>query len=226
MSYIRPVDFNSCLRYIFSMNTSLKNAVVASTIMHSIIFIPFFNLAMPMRDKDVKKDMVVDYVVMKEPTSVEIAQRQMTIKSIQTPRLELNKNVEVKPVASPKPAETKKDTIAKRKANDRIAKKEAQVRSTKDYVGYYQFIREKIRQRLKANYRDYRRQGEVRLTFTLASSGALRDIGIDSASSVNDNVLRDIAVLSLKEASPFPAFPKALSLPKMSFDVIISFKKE
>jgi len=208
------------------MNRSFKGAVVASTVLHSLIFIPFLNIAILPLDKKPEKDMVVDYVVIREPAKIEARKMTVSIKSIETPKMELNKVVDVKPVAAPKPAEVKKKSAVKEKADEKIAKKEAQIKTTKDYVGYYQFIREKIRQRLKYNYRDYRREGDVRLVFTLDSRGAMKEVNIDERSSVNDRVLRDIAIMSIKDASPFPSFPKALSLPKMSFDVVVSFRKE
>jgi len=39
-------------------------------------------------------------------------------------------------------------------------------------------------------------------------------------------ILIDIALKSVRDASPFPPFPKEFSAPKMSFDLTVSFKKQ
>jgi hypothetical protein len=213
---------------LHTMKTSLKNAVIASTVMHSVIFLPFYNIAIPALNKEMNKDMVVDYVVVKEPARGEAPRKPSSAGPAEIPKLGSNKNVnvEVKPVEIARQAEVVKNTVIKKRADERIATKETRIKSTKDYAGYYQLIREKIRGRLNENYRDFRREGSVRMTFTLDCYGGLRDLGIDNTSSVSDIELRDIAVRSLREAAPFPAFPKALSLPRMTFNVVVSFKKE
>lgn len=208
------------------MKRTFRGAVVASTILHSVIFVPFLNIAILPIDKKPEKDMVVDYIVTKEVSRPKPSKIAMDIKKQETPRVELAKTVDIKPVDTPKPAETRKSAPVKAKTDDRMAKKEAAIKTTKDYVGYYQFIREKIRQKLKNNYRSYRREGDVRILFTLDARGVLKSVGVDAASSVDDRALHDIAIMSVKDAAPFPNFPKALSLPKMSFDVVVSFRKE
>jgi len=208
------------------MKRSLKNAVIASTILHSIAFVPFYGIVMPVQNKEAKKDMVVDYVILKEAVRVETPKKTISIRPIDTPKVALDKVVDVKPAVPAKPIESRSEAAAKRKTDERIAKKEAQIKSTKDYAGYYQFMREKIRQRLKANYRNYRKEGDVHLVFTLDSNGGLSAFGIDDVRSTGDGALREIAAISLREAAPFPAFPKALALPRMSFDVVISFLRE
>ena len=107
-----------------------------------------------------------------------------------------------------------------------IARKQAKIRSTKDYINYYQLIREKIRQRLKSHYGRQHGEGEVRLEFLLRADGALLAAGADRAASTQDAALVEIALKSLKEASPLPPFPKAVDLPRMSFDLTVVFKKE
>jgi hypothetical protein len=43
---------------------------------------------------------------------------------------------------------------------------------------------------------------------------------------VDNGALIDIATTSLKRSSPFPKFPEALSSPRVSFHVVISFKEK
>ena len=95
-----------------------------------------------------------------------------------------------------------------------------------DYAGYYKVIREKIMKTLKNLYRYYRRKGDVYLSFTLKSDGALTSFGVDGTKSTGDKALTDIAALSLRQASPFPPLPENLSLSQLSFNVIISFRDE
>lgn len=216
------------------MNNYFGKALIISTAAHSLIFLPFFNSPITTMLRE-NKPMVVDYVKIKEPPRVEILKRRseqaasapkITIaKTVETPKIELAKVVDVKPAnLEVKPA--KNSTQANRAAMERAAKKQAKIRSTKDYVNYYQLIREKIRQRLKANYSYYRKEGDIHLIFNLNSEGELLDASIDQATSASNSTLREIALSSLKEASPFPSFPKALSLPRMTFEVIISFRKD
>jgi outer membrane biosynthesis protein TonB len=96
--------------------------------------------------------------------------------------------------------------------------------SSDEYLGYYKIIREKILQKLKGFYRRHRVDGDVRLTFTLDSGGRLCRYDVDRAVSTKDASLIDIAVMGLKSASPFPHFPPAITSPRITFNVIISFK--
>ncbi len=222
------------------MNIPFKSAVIVSTLAHSAIFIPLHNAALPVPKIEFKKPMVVEYVIWKERPRVEFQKREplSTVRapqaaaqapSVGNSKIELKESVGIKPGprVNPSPAGRAGATGQGRQAASsalRQAKEEARIKTTKYYIDYYQFIREKIRQRLDANYQSYLGEGEVRLLFILNSNGSLVDVSVDP-SSANDGALRDMAVASTKEASPFPAFPRALSLPRISFDVLISFKK-
>ncbi len=93
------------------------------------------------------------------------------------------------------------------------------------YVSYYQLVREKIR---RAAYQNYTRieTGEVYLAFLISNTGILKDIRLIEEKSAPNYYLREIALRSIKDASPFPPFPKELDYPQMSFNVIISFQIE
>ena len=95
-----------------------------------------------------------------------------------------------------------------------------------DYINYYKAIREKIVQTLKDLYRYYYKRGDVNLLFTLKSDGSLARFDVDSSKSTADKKLIGIATLSLKQASPFPPFPKDLPSQELSFNVIISFREK
>jgi hypothetical protein len=96
----------------------------------------------------------------------------------------------------------------------------------KGYVSYYELLREKIKQKLNNNCNGYYKPGDVSVLFTLRSNGSLAKFDIDRAASIKDEGLIDIVSLSLKQASPFPPFPKELSFPEISFSVTISFKEK
>lgn len=93
------------------------------------------------------------------------------------------------------------------------------------YISYYQIVREKIR---RAAYQNYTRTetGEVFLSFIISGDGYLKDIRLVEEKSSLISYLREIALRSVKDASPFPNFPKELDYPQLSFNVVISFEIE
>jgi TonB family protein len=93
------------------------------------------------------------------------------------------------------------------------------------YISYYQIVREKIR---RCAYQNYSRQetGEVYLSFIVSNEGYLRDVRVIQDKSSGNQYLKDIAIRSVSDASPFPIFPKELDYPQLSFNVIISFEIE
>ena len=95
----------------------------------------------------------------------------------------------------------------------------------KAYKDYYQSVREKIVRKLKYNYRDYYRDGDVSLFFVLKANGSLVRIDVDLGKSTTDKKLIDIALLSLQQASPFLPFPKELDAAELPFSLTVSFKE-
>lgn len=93
------------------------------------------------------------------------------------------------------------------------------------YISYYQTVREKIR---RTAYRNYLRNdtGEVYLSFILSNNGELKEVRLAEDKTKASDYLKEVAVRSIKEASPFPSFPKELNYPQLSFNVIISFQIE
>lgn len=93
------------------------------------------------------------------------------------------------------------------------------------YLNYYQIVREKIR---RAAYQNYSRAevGEIYLSFIISSDGYLKEVRLIEEKSSPSSYLRNIALRSMKDASPFPDFPKALDYPQLSFNVVISFEIE
>jgi len=93
------------------------------------------------------------------------------------------------------------------------------------YISYYQIVREKIR---RAAYQNYTRTetGEVYISFIISNDGYLKETLISEERSSSSTYLREIALRSVKDASPFPRFPKELDYPQLSFNIVISFEIE
>ncbi len=94
------------------------------------------------------------------------------------------------------------------------------------YLDYYQLVREKIR---RSAYQNYSRTeiGEVYISFLISSDGQILEMRLIEDKTRANQYLRDTAMRSIRDASPFPAFPKELSgYPQLSFNVIISFEIE
>ncbi len=91
------------------------------------------------------------------------------------------------------------------------------------YQSYYSLVRARIRQRAYFNYAEYY-AGEVYLTFILNKDGTLKDLKIIEEKSSGGPYLRTIGLKSIKEAVPYPPFPKELNYPELTFNVVISFQ--
>ena len=222
------------------MDITLRGAFIISAIIHAGMFAPFYNQHLLRQELEKKNTIVVDYIVLKEIATAIATNKEVALKRPETPQIDIQKEVEVKPQPAPqvkadngksaKSSKLKERTKSRKKdavrgPSKEAAKKEAQLKQSEDYVNYYQLIREKIRSRLKDNYQYYNREGEVHLSFVLTQNGSLLSYAIDRSNSTQDEVLLHITATSIKAISPFPALPRSLSMSKMSFNIVISFKK-
>ncbi len=93
------------------------------------------------------------------------------------------------------------------------------------YISYYQIVREKIR---RSAYQNYTRNltGEAYISFIISNDGVIKDVRLVEEKTTAVTYLKDIAISSVKDASPFPSFPKELDYPQLSFNIIISFEIE
>lgn len=93
------------------------------------------------------------------------------------------------------------------------------------YISYYQIVREKIR---RSAYQNYNRNetGEVYVSFIISNDGYIKGVRLVEEKTTANNYLRNIALRSVKDASPFPNFPRELDYPQLSFNIIISFEIE
>ena len=93
------------------------------------------------------------------------------------------------------------------------------------YISYYQIVREKIRRSAYQNY-TYNETGEVYASFIISNDGYIKDVHLIDEKTTNNDYLKSVALRSVRDASPFPNFPKELDYPQLSFNIIISFEIE
>lgn len=94
------------------------------------------------------------------------------------------------------------------------------------YVDYFRLLRERIRQSAMRRYPSRSAQGEVFLTFTVTADGRVINAHLVDAKSTPDPMLRAASLESLRDAAPFPPFPKTLNRPQMTFHIIIAYELE
>ncbi|MFH0877499.1 MAG: TonB family protein [Candidatus Omnitrophota bacterium] len=98
---------------------------------------------------------------------------------------------------------------------------------TPEYKNYERLLHEKIRKYAYYHYYRYFKKplGEVVCTFTLSSAGELLEASIDERKSSNAEVLRTIALKSVRAAAPYPPFEGAMKqLNKQTFNVRFIFE--
>lgn len=101
--------------------------------------------------------------------------------------------------------------------------------SNPKYITYNDDMRAVISRNIKkraytyVNHKDFE-AGKVYLTFVLSSGGKLKQLQIiDSKTSANE-YLRNVAIKSIRESSPFPPFPMGFNYPEFTFNLLISFQ--
>jgi TonB family protein len=226
-----------------SSNKSFQIALVISLIAHSAIVFNYPIMAMlPLA----KKPLMVKISYLKNPPQLTEAQKHML--SRRPPPVKLPQQISAFDKNSLLPPSTK-DAILNR-SRPSISREQAVIKpaiikpdiiaikkkitlppidiekiNNPSYVSYYQFVREKIR---RAAYQNYTRSttGEIYLAFVISSNGILRDVKLIEDKSSSDYYLKETALRSIRDASPFPFFPKDLDYPQLSFNVIISFEIE
>ena len=164
------------------MYITLKDAVLISILIHSAAFLPLHGKNVPAPVLHKKESIMVDYIKFKEPER----------KAIDTQKIEVVPKVEMK-AADSSPA-VKAPVQSPKYAADALAAKQAKIMSTRDYVNYYQLIREKIRQKLKGRYRTYYGEGDTGLIFVLRSDGKLISVAVDKSAPLCNQMLISTAL--------------------------------
>lgn len=221
---------------------NLQLALVLSFITHSALFFPISALNQASKTKKevklsikyikpspLKKGRPIAPLSKKEPLLF-IPQNATTSAKSSPPapfldRDEIFKNAKpLAPKAPPanKPVLANDDVIAIRKKISLPPVDQDKI-DNPSYISYYQLVREKIK---RAAYQNYSRvdTGNVYISFVISSDGYLKNLILNNEKSCLNNYLKEIAERSVKDASPFPNFPKDLDYPQLSFNVIISFE--
>jgi TonB family protein len=221
--------------------------LLLSAITHGIILFQNPNLNLNIFPKD-KKDPVLEVSYVKSPQETkETKEYPKTTLSKEEPFLRLSSKITANKTNPPpyidresifrkskesisqkyaftKPAFAKPDIIAVKKKIT-LPPIDLDKIDNPSYINYYQIVREKIR---RAAYQNYTRAevGEAYLSFLISSDGSLKAVQLIEEKSSPSTYLKEIALRSIKEASPFPNFPKELDYPHLSFNVVISFEIE
>ncbi|MCX5697315.1 MAG: TonB family protein [Candidatus Omnitrophica bacterium] len=146
----------------------------------------------------------------------------INIKTIQMQNQNQKNIANIREPIAIKPSITKPDIIAVKKKIT-LPPVDLDKIDNPSYVSYYQIVREKIR---RCAYQYYTRteQGEVYLSFVISNDGYVREIRVVEEKSSSNPYLLEISVKSIKEAAPFPNFPKELDYQQLSFNVVISYE--
>ena len=91
------------------------------------------------------------------------------------------------------------------------------------YAAYNEMVRDRIKEKVYANY-DRMERGSVYLTFLLNERGMLIAAQIIPEKTNASAHLQEIAMKSLKEASPFPPFLKGMNLTEYPFNIEIQYQ--
>ncbi|MFH0826984.1 MAG: TonB family protein [Candidatus Omnitrophota bacterium] len=218
-------------------------ALVISLIVHGVIFFQSPNLSFFPRAKEGKK-LNVSYVkpapepkpetkpkVLPEKKPLLKLPERITLER-KLPPLYAEKPDIFKEIRAPKPNQVsfakpaflKPDTLAVKKKIT-FPSPELDKINNPVYLSYYQIVREKIK---RAAYQSYtgKEVGEVTVSFVILNNGHLQELRLIEEKSVLSPYLRETALRSIREAGPFPTFPKELDYPQLSFNLAITFEVE
>jgi len=96
----------------------------------------------------------------------------------------------------------------------------------KIFLDYFGLVKQRIRRAVeKKSLAERPGHGDVSLVFVLKADGtAVKVIAVDKDSSA-DELMKNFAVHCVKDCSPFPRFPKALGMDRISFNLSILFNE-
>ncbi len=210
-------------------------ALLISTGIHSIFIAPWPDLEFQKMKKPETEIEVTYFKMTKLPEKIEVRQ---DVEKIVPSKEEVPQPLKKEPREKPKTPEKIEVQKTKEPAPEPISiakpalprRRSIRMESTPNlednisYLSYSQLVREKIRDYLYRNYKDFMGEGEVAVTFILTSNGTLKDVAILEGLSDSSRPLQNATLKSIKQASPFRAFPKELDLAQISFKITISFK--
>lgn len=215
-------------------NNSLRIAFLISFTLHALILLQLPHLKVLSREKPLPR-LEVTYLKVQEikpqRTSSKVRPPKASRQRIVTKDTSMQvKLVNKKNSSAAIKEEPKKKLLEKSAPVEQVEKIEIPPELPKEdeelYINYYQSVRGRIREFVINNYPRFVAYGEICLHFTLLSTGKLRELTIVGERSSPNNLLQKIAKKSVRQASPFNAFPKGLNQDELSFSVIISFELE
>jgi len=208
-------------------------SLFVSILLHSVFFLSLPHIQFSPAKKDTTQ-MKVTYYKIKERKAI-----KRTIRSKVEPIVkklpEIKKEEILKPpkVSAEKLEKTQKKVRqaadfkkVPEKKFEKVVEEERDEAKKATYIGYYRAIREKIKLFADGNYSKNRRlgEGEIFLSFSVASSGELLQVKVVDEKSFGSQALRNIAINSIRDATPFPPFPKGMREYRITFNVIIAFE--
>ena len=220
-------------------------SLILSLIVH-IYCIRFFSLNNRNISKDKMKSFEVVYSKLKQVDHKKPTKELRTIKAIKKEQTYPTKNIKVlskKREFVPTVGENIKD-FSKLTGKFRLDKKRApnihsfdktqkvsislgskEQMSNPKYLNYYQVLGGMIKDEAYAILGDMEtHRGEVYVAFLVTSDGQLQDIKIKGERTVASLYLKELAVNSVRRASPFPPFPKGLDYPEFTFNIKLYFQ--
>ena len=94
-----------------------------------------------------------------------------------------------------------------------------------NYQKYYQSVRLQIQLTAEKNYRGFKSIGMVHLSFVVGKKGGLKNIYVYKEDTSANDFLLQVAIRSVKDASPFLSFPPELPHEELPFSIYIEFKR-
>lgn len=186
---------------------------------------PFFQTKTPNKKHTVTKEIKIT------PEKIEKikAMPKELIKNVHQPKaLPYVEKVMDKLIEKRKLSTLKKPHFLERGLKEIILSEAPQDKNLKEnpaYMEYYRLVREKVRASTFHNY-DSNRQGEIFASFMVLKDGTLKNIEVNPKAAAS-KTLRKIALKSIKNAAPFPAFPQELkSYHYLRFVIPIYFKNK
>ncbi|MBU3933405.1 MAG: energy transducer TonB [Candidatus Omnitrophica bacterium] len=199
------------------LDKPLRIALLVSTIFHTAIFLPlpcFSNFPIQKSRPALK----ITYLAPKKVSCAKTPVKEKPAGEILQQAKRKNVSVEFK---ADERAKQKSKFVEKIEIPPQLPKEKEAL-----YLDYYQSIREKIRRFVLESYPRFIACGEVCLYFVLLPDGKLKEIKVVEGSSSHNQLLKEIARISVREAAPFSPFPEDLNQAQLSFNVIISFELE
>ena len=217
-----------------------KYAVIVSLVLHLCIFVKLY--MSPRRAEVFQKKAEMSYHFTPAPVPVPSAVlEQNTKKTLLASSAEVNvdRDAGARKIDGPMPLfKDAMDVASGFKAFERAPERVKGLKVTKEvsipllksekidtpgYAMYTNIIRDRIRERAYVNFVKYA-GGDVYLTFIVKSDGTLTDVQVLQNRSQASEALCTSGMDSIREAAPFPPFPKELNYPELTFNIQISFQ--